>query len=506
MISSPPAQSPPLQGVGAPARAVLLKAYTRATATVDVEHKNQTLRVLEGSVPLGLRGVLYRNGPGTMQSFGEQYQHPFDGDGMVTRFSFEADAVRYTNRFVQTEERRNEARAGRMLYRSFGTNLPGGPLRNVGRLAFKNAANTSVLLEGGTLLALWEGGLPHALDPITLATIGPYDYEGRLRNTGSRFERMLSPMLPFSAHPKRDVDTGELVNFGTLVGARPRLVLYGVDCHGTMRAPRFVPLEELSFVHDFVLTRRYAVFFLPSVAFDLARTFLGRTTPAGSLRARRANKASLLLVPRNGSAPRSFEVNPGFIFHFVNGFENERGHVVLDALRMSSLPAADDILRFLSGEPVAIPQAHPTRFVLDTEAGRVTEDQVFDLPAELPSIDPRSVGRPYQTFWSLAGQVGGHSPFMTRVARLEIASGARITHDFSPDFPGEPLFVYDPRAGETRERGWVLVVVYRAATHRSELIVLDADTLASVCRLELPHHLPPGFHGMWVPSPSPRSA
>jgi all-trans-8'-apo-beta-carotenal 15,15'-oxygenase len=484
----------------------LLHTYKRATATVEAEHRAVPLRVLEGSVPHGLRGVLYRNGPGTMQSFGQPYQHPFDGDGMVTRFSFEADGVRYTNRFVQTEERRNEARAGRMLYRSFGTNLPGGLRRNVGRLAFKNAANTSVLLEGGTLLALWEGGLPHALDPVTLATLGPYDYEGRLRNNGSRFERLLSPVLPFSAHPKRDVDTGELVNFGTLVGARPRLVLYGVDRHGAMRAPRFVPLDELSFVHDFVLTRRYAVFFLPSVAFDLARTFLGRTTPVGSLRARPTNKASLLLVPRDGGAPRSFEVDAGFVFHVVNGFEDERGHVVVDALRMSSLPAADDITRFLAGEPVDVPQAHPTRFMVDTNAGRVTEERRFELPAELPSIDPRSVGRPYEAFWSLAGQVGEKTPFLTRVARLEMASRTQITREFSPDLPGEPLFVRDPQCGETRERGWVLVVVYRAATHRSELLVLDADTLASVCRLELPHHVPPGFHGTWVAAASQRSA
>jgi all-trans-8'-apo-beta-carotenal 15,15'-oxygenase len=49
---------------------------------------------------------------------------------MVTRFSFEAGAVRYTNRYVQTEELRAEARARRMLNRSFGTNVPGGVRRN----------------------------------------------------------------------------------------------------------------------------------------------------------------------------------------------------------------------------------------------------------------------------------------------------------------------------------------------------------------------------------------
>ena len=483
-------------------RPALLKSYVRSTASVDHEYSNHSLRVLEGAVPLALRGFLYRNGPGTMQSFGEPYRHPFDGDGMVTRFSFEADKVQYTNRFVQTKELREEARAGRMLYRSFGTNVPGGWLRNIARLTFKNAANTNVIVHGGRLLALWEGGLPHALDATTLETIGPYDYQGKLRNVGSFFDRTLSPFLPFSAHPKRDVDTGELFNFGTLVGHRPRLVLYRIDRHGTLQTPQFVPLDDLSFVHDFILTRHYAVFFVPSVAFDLVRTFFGLTTPAASLRARKNRSASLLLVPRDGGAPRWFQVNAGFVFHFANGFEDGNGNIVLDALRMRSLPGADDIASFLGGEDVTIPQAYPTRFLLDLKRARVVEDQMFDFPAELPTVDPRSVGRPYRAFWSLAGESGNTSPFMTRVARLEMSSGYRRARDFFPDLPGEPLFVPRP-AAESPEEGWVLVLVYRASTHLSELVILDADTLDVVCRLELPHHVPPGFHGTWVPSNEP---
>ena len=61
--------------------------------------------------------------------------------------------------------------SGRMLYRGFGTNLPGGFFANALRMRFKNAANTSVVWHGGKLLALWEGGLPHRLDPTTLDTL-----------------------------------------------------------------------------------------------------------------------------------------------------------------------------------------------------------------------------------------------------------------------------------------------------------------------------------------------
>jgi len=477
----------------------LLQAYRSATAPVERMYTGAPLRLLEGTVPRGLRGILYRNGPGKMEAFGEPYQHPFDGDGMVTRFSFDESGVHYTNRFVQTRELRAEAAAGRMLYRNFGTNLPGGLRRNFLRFKFKNAANTSVILHGGRLLALWEGGLPHALDPETLETHGPYDYDGRLRNPASRLERALAPYLPFSAHAKRDLDTGELVNFGTIFGRKNRLALYRVDARGVMEAPRFVPLDELSFVHDFVLTRRYAVFFLPAVAFDIFRALVGLKTPVASLRAGDGKKAVILLVPRDGGAPRRFEVSAGFVFHFVNGFDDESGRVILDAMRLPALPHADQVRSFLAGENTVLPQAYPTRFVVDAARGTVTEDRLFDFPAELPTIDPRNVGRPYRTFWSLASNTNTDeaSAFLTRVVRVEMPSGTSRSRDFAPDLPGEPLFV--PKPGAPSEQGWVLVLVYRAASHRSELVVLEADTLDVVCRLELPHHVPPGFHGTWVP-------
>ena len=141
-----------------------LDNYLRSNGTVHDE-REATLRIAEGALPPSLRGVLYRNGPGKMEVFGTRYDHPFDGDGMVTRLSFDGRAVHYRNRFVRTAEYAAESRAGRMLYRSFGTNLPGGFRRNFLNLRFKNAANTSVVLHAGKLLALWEGGQPHALDP-----------------------------------------------------------------------------------------------------------------------------------------------------------------------------------------------------------------------------------------------------------------------------------------------------------------------------------------------------
>lgn len=65
-----------------------------------------------------------------------------------------------------------EQRTGKIEYRGmFGTQKSGGMLGNMFDLKRKNVANTNVLYWGKKLVALWEGGLPHLLDPMTLQTI-----------------------------------------------------------------------------------------------------------------------------------------------------------------------------------------------------------------------------------------------------------------------------------------------------------------------------------------------
>ena len=54
-------------------RSPSLDAYLRSTETVTDE-VDVRLRIAEGALPEGLRGVLYRNGPGKMEVFGTKYE------------------------------------------------------------------------------------------------------------------------------------------------------------------------------------------------------------------------------------------------------------------------------------------------------------------------------------------------------------------------------------------------------------------------------------------------
>ena len=139
----------------------------------------EVCKVLKGAIPHDLRGIYYRKGPDTSKGW---YRSPLDGDGRVDRVQFGQERARLTSRVVETAHRRHEDEAGKVMYRhAFGTQ-PANPFRPL-----KNSANTGVAIHGGRLLATWEGGLPHELDPITLRTVGPHTVGG-----------LVSPAPPFS--------------------------------------------------------------------------------------------------------------------------------------------------------------------------------------------------------------------------------------------------------------------------------------------------------------------
>lgn len=90
------------------------------------------------------------------------------------------------NRFVSTEVWDPDAPEGqRVTQRRGWTPRPGGWRKNV----FKtpgNPANTSVMVKGGKLFALCEGGKPVEMDPVTLETLGENDLGGIQVRAGSR--------------------------------------------------------------------------------------------------------------------------------------------------------------------------------------------------------------------------------------------------------------------------------------------------------------------------------
>jgi carotenoid cleavage dioxygenase-like enzyme len=170
--------------------------------------------VAEGDLPAYVRGTYYLNGPARFARGELRYRHWLDGDGMVCGLRFGSAGTRFTCRYVRGPKFVAEEIAGRPLFRAFGTAFPGDRLRR--GVATESPLNVSVYPYRDRLLAFGEQSLPLELDPDTLATRGPYNFDGQLNE-----------FSPFSAHPKFDRATGEMLNFGIWFDPRePALHLY----------------------------------------------------------------------------------------------------------------------------------------------------------------------------------------------------------------------------------------------------------------------------------------
>lgn len=432
---------------------------------------------VKGSLPAGLEGMFVRNGPNPQFAPIGQY-HWFDGDGMLHGVRLASGRASYRNRYVQTAGYQAEKRAGKALW---GGLLDPPALERLaeGKSPYKNAANTALIWHHGKLLALWEGGEPHEVRLPSLETAGPYDFGGKLRHN-------------FTAHPKVDPATGEMMFFG--YSPFPPFLRYSVaDANGVISRTIPVPLRHPVMMHDFAVTERYSIFL------DLPETFRVNPKEKGALQFRYQPElgARIGVLPRHGASDdvRWFEIKPCYVFHTLGAHE-EGTRVVVLGCRMEDFPEEIETGRPPSNRgPNDPPPGRPLlhRWTIDLAAGTVKEESLDDRAAEFPRQREDRMGRPAR-YGYLMRQA------MDAILKYDLEKGTTDVHEHGPGrFGGEAVFV--PRAGGTEEDdGWLLTYVFDAASGRSELVVVDAREVASppAARILLPTRVPFGFHGAWI--------
>jgi all-trans-8'-apo-beta-carotenal 15,15'-oxygenase len=478
-------------------RGRILRAMVRSHETVSGEVDTE-LPIVEGKLPGELRGVFYRVVPGRMERGGVRYQHPFDGDGMILRFAIEDGRVHYRNRYVRTKEFVEEDQAGRILYRSLGTDRPGGSTANAFRMRFKNPANVALVHHAGMLLALWDAGLPHRIDPTTLETVGLWDFDGALRSNRLG-AKLRGGEIPFGAHPCLDRRTGHLENFGILQGRPPTMKLFSVNTSGRLTEMGEHSLQEHGIIHDFRLTPHYRVFFDSSLRHDLLPMLLGLKCPLDAVSYDDTRPIRALLSLRDGGAPILINGSTsGFLYHFSNAFEDDEGRVVADVFLMQGYPNLVDFRNLWTKDLTTFVKPRLTRFIIDPVRRTMTETELTTYHGDFSAIHPARAGLRHRFVWHVASPTTQVVPYHGGLLKLDLEDPSRnVFRDFGADLPSEPSLVPRDHENETDE-GFLVLTLYVAAEHRSDLLVLDARDLHTICRARLPHHVPRGFHGTWL--------
>jgi carotenoid cleavage dioxygenase-like enzyme len=442
---------------------------------------------LRGRLPGWLQGSLIRTGPAKWEIGTRTMRHWFDGFAMLHRFGIADGRVSYANRFLKTRAYRAAKETGDIAFQEFATD----PCRSLFQRfvslfspKISDNANVNLAKLGERFVSMTETPLPVEFDAETLETVGvAYEVPGELS----------------TAHPHLDRPTGGLLNYAAKLGPRNRYRFFLLRPDSSdPEVLAQLPVRKPAYVHSFGLTERWIVLAeFPFVVNPISIPLSGRPY-IENYRWKPERGTRFTLIDRSTGEPTGpFETEPFFAFHHVNSFERN-GEVVVDisTYRDAELIRQFYLERLRAGEPVAAPELR--RFRISPQRNTVQSERLTEEGLELPRINyERCNERHYRYAW-------GHglgSSWMDHILKADLERGETTKWEEQGCYPGEPVFVAAPDAGD-EDAGVLLSIVFDSRTGGSFLLVLDARDLSEIARAEAPHHVPFGFHGQFA-SPEP---
>ena len=325
-------------------------AHLRGNGRPVSQERTVTGLKVTGTIPPELDGRYLRNGANPLSGTSA---HPFFGDGMIHGVRLrDGNTEWYRNRYVQTPFIKN----------------PDVDILDPSVMMDMNSskANTHVIGHAGKFLALEEGHFPYVLDG-NLDTVGATDFGGVLNGS-------------FTAHPKICPVTGELLAFG-YSALEPYLRYLRVSVEGELVQTENITVGGPTMMHDFNVTENYVVFMDLPACFNLELAMKGEMP----IRWDDDYPARLGVMPRDGndSQVRWYEINPCYVFHPMNAYEDGE-NIVLDVARFSHM---------WRESAMDFPAPDLWRWIIDTATGKVAEEQIDDRSAEFPRVADSVVGR-----------------------------------------------------------------------------------------------------------------
>ncbi|TKD50372.1 carotenoid oxygenase family protein [Sphingomonas baiyangensis] len=453
---------------------------------------------VKGAIPPELNGAFYRVQPDPQFAPRLGDDIAFNGDGMITMFRFHDGQCDFKQRWAKTDKWKLEKEAGKALFGAYRNPLTDDEAVK-GKI--RGTANTNAFIYGGKLYALKEDSPALVMDPATLETEGYTWFNGAM--TGQTF----------TAHPKVDPLTGDMIAFGYAAkGLLTRdMTYYVVSPEGELKQELWFELPYYCMMHDFAITPDYALFHVvPSTSswdrLEKGLPHFGFDTKL---------PVYLGVLPRRADATaediRWFKRDNCFASHVMNAFQDgTKIHFDTPEATNNMFPFFPDI----EGKPFNPVEgmSYLTRWTVDMASNSDAFESVTRLTemfGEFPRIDERRTGLPYRYGWMLV--VDGEKPVELKggsAGGLIMNSLGMIDHETGEEQkwwcgPGsslqEPCFI--PRSADAPEGdGWIVQVCNRLDEQRSDLLLFDALDIAKgpIAEIRIPVRLRFGLHGNWA--------
>jgi len=461
-----------------------IPALSGNNAPVQTEDTFTDMQVI-GEVPKDLNGLYVRNGPNPYFQPDWRY-HAFDGDGMLHAVKFENGHVTYRNKWVQTTALQEEVSAKKALWKGikepWRTDRPDEPL--------KNTANTDVKFHAGRLISMWyRSGMPYAVDPETLETIGTSDFDGTV--------------MRLSAHSRPDHHTGELLFFDYSLKA-PYMQYGVVGPDRKLRHKIYIDLPGPSLPHDMAITERYSILHDFPLRPDPEALQAGRY----KIKFYGSQPSRFGIVPRYGQADevKWFEAKPAYLLHVVNAWEEGDEVVMVGTpykihLDDQGQPDGKRLEKTIHNRQRDF-MLYEWRF--DLKTGQTRERCIDDvLNTEFPVINSQYQGRKNRYSYNIIFAHGGKEEVrFPGLVKYDISAGSYVAYSAGPQFfYNEPGFA--PRDNsQSEDDGYLVVLVWNPHEEQSEIQIFDCKGAkmaeGPIARVILPRRIPHGFHATFV--------
>lgn len=454
-------------------------AFRPIAAEVSIEQLE-----VSGVVPDDLAGCLARIGANPQFAPRDDNHHWFIGGGMLHLFEFADGRVGYRNRWVRTPKWEAEQAAGTALMGSWGNPATSDP--RAGGVP-PGSANTNIIRHDDRVFALSELSPPFELDRKTFESISFQDFGGRIDTR-------------FTAHPKTDPRTGELVFFGHSVAGldQPVVAAGAIDAGGTVTTCERMTVPYPSLIHDFAITANHVLLPVLPLVCDPQLVASGR--PPYCWQPELGAHIGVF-ERRNGAQDiRWYTGEACYAFHTVNAWQDAASITCL-VMQFDVAPLFPD--RDGSWTDADRATGRLCRWTIDLSASGTEFEQEYldDVAGEFPRIDDRLLGERCRYVYFASHRNADEPTFsLNGITRFDLDAASRASWRANPgDVVSEPVFV--PRSSTAPEGdGYVLATCFRRADDRSDLLVFDAGTIEDgpIMSARLPHRVPAGFHGNWL--------
>ncbi|XP_023768642.1 carotenoid 9,10(9',10')-cleavage dioxygenase 1 isoform X1 [Lactuca sativa] len=491
----------------------------------------------QGEIPEDFpEGVYIRNGSNplfgglksTISVFGKTDNVWVEGEGMLHVLHFTKDTDRiwsfyYKNRYVETDTYKMESKRKKPAFIPVAEgDAPAtlaGSFFNAMRFGQANKiySNTNVFEHGGKHYSIAENYMPQEINLISLETYGNWNPSG----VWSR---------PFTSHPKKAPETGELVVVG-IDTTEPHCVVGVISADGKELVHKLdLQLDHCSLFHDIGVTKKY------TILIDFMLTMRPeRVMKGGQLfKYEREKDARIAVIPRYGEVDSImwFHIQPCVTYHLINCFEDGDEVVVRGCTANTTIIPGpvwgEDKLEWFSrgfnfknvasasnndndhkttGDGMLFTSVREWRLNLKTLEVMEKDVTGTEYSMDFPIINEHFTGLEHkygytQVIDSLASSNSGKSKYggLAKLYFEETDSEGNVKMEYhwlpKNNFCTGSTFVAKTKAVE-EDDGWVVTFAHDEDSDTSYVLVVDANNFGNepIAIINLPQRVPYGHHG-----------